>query len=385
MMRHGIYWIVIAAFVIVSSEIVPLASGETVLSTGVRFNSFRDDRTEETEGTEFTFPVSLMYTRERFSLSLVTAYGRALVNQPDGSEPELSHFTDTLLSAAYTIPQLPLGLFCFAGVNVNLPTGKTQLTKTEEYAIVGENNDLFEVESFGEGLNIGVNLSVMRQFGKITVGVNGTYVYKGEYDPTKEIPDDDLDPGDQILVAGVLNWEVSSQIKVSPLVTYSYFSVDKVNGEENFQQGRTITVGSTLRYTRSPIGVTLSVQDSMPQKNKELVAGSLETEPENSNTNTLSALLDVTYVHSQALALRAVGDIRYYEESERKDKGSGLPYSGKRIRYSFGPGVWYAVNKKISLSALAKYILMNEEKSIYLDQDTTYQGIAANVEAAYTF
>lgn len=382
-MKQSIHWVLIAIAIILSIGIVPPVYGETLLSTGVRFDSFSDDLAEETNGTEFTVPIGIAYSRgEDFSISIETAYSSAHVNQADGSGSDLSSFTDTLLSGTYTIPGLPLLVTC--GVDVNLPTGKERLSVEEESATPGE-DDLLEVSTFGEGLNLGANLSVIKQFEKMTLGANAAYAYKGEYDPTEGVEDDDLDPGDQVLVAGMLNWKMSSQVTFGTFLLYSYFSTDKVNGKKDFQEGSSVTIGGNVRYTRGPFGVTFSLQDTIPQKNKELIGGSLKTEAKNSNNNTLSAALDVSYTYSSAFTFHTVGDIRYYSESERKDEGSGLPYAGTRVRYSFGPGVTYVMRDNLWCYALAKYLLLNEDNDLNVEQDRTYQGVNVNVGITYRF
>jgi hypothetical protein len=382
-MKQSIHWVLIAIAVILSIGVVPSVYGEIVLSTSVLFDSFSDDLAEETDGSEFTVPIGIAYTRgEDFSISIETAYSSAHVNQADGSGSDLSSFTDTLLSVTYTIPGLPFLVTC--GVDVNLPTGKEQLSIEEESATPGE-DDLLGVSTFGEGLNLGGNLSAIKEFEKIALGTNVAYVYKGEYDPTKDVEDDDLDPGDQFLVTGILNWKMSSQVTFGTFLLYSYFLTDKVNGRKDFQEGSSVTIGGNVRYTRGPLGITFSLQDTIPQKNRELTEGSLKTEAKNSNNNTMSAALDVSYTYSSTLIFHAVGDIRYYSESEREDAVSGLPYAGTRARYSFGPGVTYIMRDNLWCYALAKYLLLNEDNDLNIEQDRTYQGVNINVGVTYRF
>ena len=385
MRKHGMVWSLRLLLVAFAFALVPAAFGDILVSSGVRVNAFQGDGDQETDGSEVTVPVSIRYVRERFSLDVTTSYSAALIHRADIGDAELAHATDTLISAAYTLPQLPLGLFCFGSLSVNLPTGKARLTAQEQEATIGSHHDFFEIEQFGEGLNIGGSFNVLRQFGKVTSGLSATYVYKGEYDPTGETADDDLDPGDLMLLAGLANWEISSRFKLSTLASYSYVLADTVNGHDDFQQGGSFTLNGTIAYLHHPFGGTIGLMGTAFRDNKELVSGALEREPNNSNGPESSVLLDVSYTHSPSLVVRTVGDIRYYGESARRDIGTDLPYSGRRIRYSIGPGARYAVNKNFAVFALAKYFLIDEEESIFVDHATTYRGMTANFEVTYIF
>jgi len=216
--------------------------------------------------------------------------------------------------------------------------------------------------------------------GALIVGVNGSYVYKGEFDPTQDTPDDDLDPGDQLLVNALFNWQPYDRLTLDASVVYSHFAADMVDGQESFQEGDKLTIGSTFSFQYSTeLGFTLNLQESLQGKNKEWSEDGLETESENSNGHEFSGGLNVSYNYSEKLAFRAQGNLRYYAESDRADPGSGLPYSGKRVRYAAGGGIAYEINKYLVLSGTAKYFIMNQDQDFKHEEDTTYQGVNLDV------
>ena len=65
---------------------------------------------------------------------------------------------------------------------VGLIVGKIEAGKAE----AGDNNDLFEVDDFGQGLNIGASLGLAETFGPLSIAVNGKYRVNGAYDPTTD-------------------------------------------------------------------------------------------------------------------------------------------------------------------------------------------------------
>ncbi|MBD3325770.1 hypothetical protein GF339_14380, partial [candidate division KSB3 bacterium] len=95
-----------------------------------------------------------------------------------------------------------------------------------------------------------------------------------------------------------------------------------------------------FEITHDPLGFFVGLQYGMQAKNKALVedTGSLEEEAENSNSPEFFGLVALTYNVTPELTTRLQGDIRYYNESELTDEQTGLPFSGKRVRYAFGLG-----------------------------------------------
>jgi hypothetical protein len=362
-----------------------VTSAEFSLATGLRYDSFTTDQSPETDGSEITIPLGITYKWQDLLVRFDTAYASANVDHGDGSDSDLSNMTDSLFGVSYAFPELPVGLI--VGLDVNLPTGKATLSESERGAEAGERNDLFEVDDFGEGLNVGLSLGLIKELGAVNVLLDGGYIFYGEYDPTDEIPDDDLDPGDQALLMATLDWPVSSRVVFDIFAAYSYFSEDQVDGEESFQEGDKFVLGGDIQLTYTPVTVILRLQDVWQAKNKELAvdSGSLETEPENSNGNEVFAVLDVVYDYSPRLLLRGIGDIRYYGESDRKDEFSGLPFEGERIRYALGPGFSYALNEQLSCNGLIKFFTMDQKRDIFLDEDITFQGWNLALGVTYIF
>ena len=360
-----------------------LAYGEISVSTGVRYDTFHDDHSLETNGVEVTIPLGMTYERDNLFLSVETAYSHANVEPGAGSDSSISSVTDTLISASYLFPDLPVGLI--AGVDMNVPTGKEQLDNQQRQAEFGENHDLFEVDDFGEGWNVGMSLGLIKEFETLQMGINGAYIFNGEFDPTSDIPEDDLDPGDQMLVLALLNWQVSSRFTLVSSVTYSRFTADTVNGDKDFREGDSIIIGSDLQVDLAPVEVFISLQDTIQAKNEELAGDRLETEAQNSNGNTLFSLIEISYEYSPKLSPRFMSDFRYYGKSGRKNETSGLPYEGKRIRYAVGPGLMYTLDDQLFCHGVLTYVWMKQDRGTTLDQETTFQGVNLSVGVTYTF
>jgi len=359
------------------------------ISTGVRYDMFTDTRSPKTIGYEVTLPVGFIYSRwdNRLRLSVDTAFSSANVYPGDDPDAELSNLIDTFFSASYLLTTRRAGIIF--GLDLNLPTGKEQFSAAQKTAEAGQNNDLFEVDDFGEGFNLGLSLGLVKVVGKFSLSLNGGYWFNGEYDPTQDIDDDDLDPGDRVRAAAQLKWRMSRWLDLDASMTYAHFSEDKTNGEETFQEGDKFTFGGTMHiHTRlwKPVSLVAGFQQTLQGRNKVFsLEKRLEKEPKNSNDQEFFGVLDLLYHHSSRLTFRVLGDLRYYGESERKDTVKELPYEGRRIRYAFGPGVIYKPNTRLGLNGLIKYFFLNQDRDILLDQDTTFRGVNLSVGLTYTF
>lgn len=362
---------------------LPCAYGEMSLSTGMRYDWFHDDSTSQTSGAELTIPVGFAYKQDRLSLAIATAFASATVETGATAGSSISSAADTLVSFSYLLWNVPVGIM--AGVDVNLPTGRAQLSDTEQRVEAGENSDLFSVDNFGEGLNVGLNLGVMKELGKVRLAVNGAYLFKGGFDPTQDIANDDLDPGDQVLFVGMWKWQAAAAVTLDVNASYAWFAADHRNGQEIFQQGPQVALGANLRVAQRAWGVAVGVQQAFHARNKYLELAGVQTETENSNGNQFFGLLDVTYAASPRFTYRFLGTGKNYAASDRQDTVKNLPYAGQRVRFAFGPGVIWTVNERLALNGLAQYFSLRRAKDLNVEQDTTFHGVNLTVGVTYTF
>jgi hypothetical protein len=110
----------------------------------------------------------------------------------------------------------------------------------------------------------------------------------------------------------------------------------------------------------------------------------METEAENSNGTDFSGTVAVTYNASEKFNVWINGDILYYGESELEDDQSGLPYSGKRIRYAGSSGFNYQLNSDLSWNAALEFFTMNQDGDVFVEEDVSYRGVNLGVGMTYT-
>lgn len=361
----------------------PVVLAETSVSLGVRYDTFADRDYAEVTGTEWTFPFGALYSWNRLLLRLESAYSMADADYSLTPEPEITSLTDTLLAASYVVFELPISVIL--GVDLNLQTGQESLSRYEQIAEAGERHDLFEVDNFGEGFNVGANVGVSKEFKSFTLGVSGAYLWKGKYDPTSEISRDDLDPGDQIVLVALTKWKVGGGLAIDTTTAYAQSSADTTDGKEAFREGRKLLISGVVRLQRPAFGVTVGAQNTFQGKNKELAEDHLETEPENSNGNELFGWCDFTYRFSPSIDLQLLGDLRFYGESDRKNELNGLPFEGKRVRFGFGPGIMFLQNDHLTWNAVVKYFRMRQEPDIRDEEEQVLRGVNVSFGMTYLF
>ena len=378
------YWI----FVIFL--LCPLAAGaETkwVLSSGLRYDMFTDDRAPQTIGYELTIPLGVTWTWGRLVLAGDAAFGSANVFPGTGADANLTGLTDTRLSASYMLLAQPVGVLL--GVDADLPTGHARLSNTQQAAEAGENHDLFEIDDFGAGFNLGASLGLAKVITeKLRLSVNGAYRLNGAYDPTADMPDDELDPGDETRLLGKAEWQAASWLRVTSSAAYTHFTPDRRNGQESFQEGAKFALGGAFQLTpqfAQAVSIACGLQYAGQAKNKEQGLDGLRPEPENSNGPQFFGSLDVVYKPSQQVAFRLLGDLRHYGASARRDAEKGVPQEGERLRLAFGPGVIYGPNSKLALNMLAKYFILRQEQDLLNDRATTFRGVNLSLFMTYSF
>jgi hypothetical protein len=243
----------------------------------------------------------------------------------------------------------------------------------------------FDLRQFGEGLNVGVNLNVVKTFGAVTTGVNATYTIRGTYAPFAVDLDERRDPGDQLLLEGRLKWKLTAPVKLGASAVYLHSAADQVQDTDDFQTGDVIILGQTVEYLPRPFELGLTLQQTLPQKAKYAESGVLKTEPDRGVGQTWVTTATVGYQYSKALTLKVLGSVRLTQESPRQDASNGKPYAGRKLVYSIGPEVKYQVNQAFACQVSASYVRQTKDRSVTLTDDQTTTGFKLNTNVSFTF
>ena len=294
-------------------------------------------------------------------------------------------FTDTDISTYYSYKRKALTVQ--GGVDIGLPTGEPSYSDEDLSRIIVDDvsQDLMLINTYGAGLDIIPHIVLVYKFGRFTGGLGARYEFTGEYDPTKDTPDDNFDPGDRLL--GVLNGVLTVSKKDYLLLTlsYSYYGKDKQGGEEVYRQGDTVSVdGRYIRQWDSALNTVLGVSYLTQAKNEILGdGGSLESERANSNNNSLEVYLNTIYRYSGKLSLtglvgyKQVGANGYSEDDDYYDAGRSKAY--------VEPGIAWYFSSRMYATLKARYSSVKDKKDASSAKDASYDVLNVDAGVVYSF
>jgi len=340
---------------------------ETDLGTGLHLDWFSSD--EDDSGMQFYIPISASSRYNDLSVELLGAYVYTKVDPSDGSAESLSAFSDTKLNLHYeVIDRFAFDMLCSLGFN--LPTGHTDLSADEMTLVIP--SDLITISSFGEGFNINPSISLARQWEKTIVGIGIGYTWRGGYDYSYAIKD--YEPGNILTLTGEIGHELNETWHGRVFGQHISYAKDKLDGENFYQEGRTMVIGCGIDYAQASWDAGLSLMNIIRAKSRFREGATLPSEERNSHGNEIVAGLMYRYFMDELTTLRSSLD---YTRIGENDYDSLSPYYiGKMNKVSLGCGISRVFSERNIETALdIKGFSMNDGKNWYHpDQGYRYTG-----------
>jgi hypothetical protein len=356
----------------------PALADEWTAWTGVHLDAWSG---AGQDGHQVLVPLSLAFDTPFWGLSLRGAVGDSK-RDPGDNRPtgEITGLTDTTLSGYYrwVIADVEIR----AGLNLDLPTGVSRL-KTRDLAAI-QDEDLALLERFGEGFDVNPTISAYRNFGRFGVGGGIGYLWTGEYDPTKDIPGDDLDPGDEFTVTALADYAVADATRLVGSVTYTMFGTDTLGGRDSFKEGDELDFRVSLEWRPEPWWIAVTFRDIVRFKAERLnAAGNLETEPSNSRGNDIRGSVVVGYIFDDVWTVTGVVEVKHVFANDYPTRDP--LYDGGRTKVSVGPTVSWLPHRRFGIEGGVRYFWMDVERSPFFPQAGTINGVHADVRVMYRF
>ena len=336
---------------------------------------YRWDDGRERSGYQAVVPIAYGYWKPEFSWGLYTNY-------------VMSDNLDTLTDTTLFLGKNNIGEKSAweYSLSVNIPTGKSALDRGERYARVTE--DLTRVEQFGKGWQFTPGVAYSWKTSETDAWTIGTtYAYGLEYDPTSDIPNDDISPGDEWgKFLRYRHIEEKWQF-VGELLNTTYGRTKMRNGssyrDKDSWEGR-LTLGRVLDPTQNLMfyyWLQRQSQTDVPfETDNPLVHyfGTMWSKQLNEKSR-LRVTADVMTTNGS----RYFGMYSYFD-------GSGNPAYGAemvdgRTKYTFGVGYNYRAGADTSLNLGVEYFQMHDGKSTLGYPATTYDGVNAYLTFFKTF
>lgn len=144
-------------------------------------------------GYQLARSVLFGYWQKRVSYGLFTQYVES-TRTSNRMTNKIQGFTDTSL---YMLNRNEKDKFIVDfRFNVNMPTGKSSLSRPERYAMMNE--DLTGIDQLGKGWQFTPGIEVSRKIGKEDLWTIGTNcIFSQAYDPSSDIANDKMSPGNE--------------------------------------------------------------------------------------------------------------------------------------------------------------------------------------------
>lgn len=349
-------------------------------STGLHLDLYTDDGAPKTKGGELFVPLVLAFETERWAFRASGGYLSAWLDPDGGGRAEVDTFIDTTLSLTYG-PPLFGGLASF-GVDLDLPSGTRRLTPEERLPI--QDRDLVLIWNAGAGGNLNLHVNWARPVGPVTLGIGGGYVIRRKYDPTAEIPDDDLDPGDQWTASARGDVQLTDALRLGLQLTHLRFGVDKMGGQEFFRVGPVWDVELSLDYRPDPWWVRIVPKVILNERHDRLDEdGRLAREARTGSGTSYLLALEVGYTFSDAFALRGMANVMHVAEN-------GYPadhpfFDAGRTKVAVGPGVTWTWRQRVSVDFAVKVFSLWDRADAVRPRDTRFTGMHADLLLTYRF
>jgi hypothetical protein len=375
---HELFVSAALALLISAAAATPAAADEWTAWTGIHLDAWSG---AGQDGHQVLAPLSLAFDTPFWGLSLRGAVGDS-ARDPGGNRQsgQITGLTDSTLAGYYRWVVADVEIR--AGLNLDLPTGVSRL-KTRDLAAI-QDEDLALLERFGEGFDVNPTITAYRSFGRFGVGGGVGYLWTGEYDPTEDIPGDDLDPGDELTVTALADVSIADATRLIGTVTYTMFSADSLGGRDTFQEGDELDFRVTLEWRPEPWWIAVTFRDIVRFKAERLdAAGRLTTEPRNSRGNDIRGAVVVGYIFDEFWTIQGVVEVKHVFANDYPE--SDPLFDGGRTKIAIGPTVTWLPHRRFGIEGGFRYFFMDVERSPFFPQSGTINGVHADVRVLYRF
>ena len=359
---------------------VALAS-EVTIQTG--FNYEWLDSGKDTDARQFSIPIRMDARLGDFVLGALTAYSSTTI-KPEGEDNRtLSTILDTKIMSSYEIiGKMPVDVII--GVDLNLPTGKTNLTARQLGFVL--DSDLIGINNFGEGFNVNPTLTVAKEWEGGAAGVGVGYLFRGEYDYSSELGMDDYDPGDVANVALELHQEFSEHAFGRLFGSYLWFGEDKAGGRKIYQEGVVPIAGLGLGYKGEKWNGAITARGIFRDSSKYPDAsGALRTEDKNSHGTEWIADLSMKYRIDDKTTLS--GLLRGLMLSENDYAEGDARYIGKVNKVSLGLQLGRILSETFDAAVIVKGFFMHADEANFPEhrEAQDYKGASGGIQLTARF
>lgn len=348
------------------------------LESGVRHEFWEDTR--DFSGSQTLIPLRIEWNWGDATIGLLAGATHAVVEVEGSADRSLTHTLDTKVNLSYVVQgMLPVDVLF--GLDLNLPTGKTDLSAADLVLI--RDPEIATITTFGEGVNINPTISFAKERGPWSAGMGIGYNVRRSYDVSAEAGLTDYDPGDILSLNALLQREIFGDYVFRIFGKYSRFGKDRLRGSDFYREGDYRMVGIGLSREGKAWEADVNLRGTFRGKAEILSGGSLVTEPERSRGDEWIV---------EALVRRAIredtrlsGSVRGLLVAKNGYPGTAPRHNGSKEKVSVSVGCDRTFPGGLSGEIALKAFLMTEEtQSVpqFLEERTS-RGVAAAIRVGW--
>ena len=329
--------------------------------------------TRDSSGTQTLLPLRIEWSLANASIGLLTGGVHATLDAPGTSNPSLTHTLDTKLNLSYVIEgKLPVDLLI--GMDINLPTGKTDLS-IADLALIRD-PEIVSITTFGEGVNVNPTISLAKEWGPWSGGFGVGYNVRRKYDVSSEAFLTDYDPGDVFSLNALLQRETANGYVGRIFGKFSRFGKDRLHGADLFREGDYRMAGIGISRVGAAWEADVNVRGTFRGKTEILSGGSLSTEPERSRGDEWSAEASVR--HALRKDLSVSGSIRGLIVANNGYSDGSARHNGSKEKVALSIGCDRRFPGGMAAGVGLKGFLMSEETQAVPQprEERTSRGVA---------
>jgi len=285
----------------------------------------------------------------------------------------MTHPLDTKLNLSYVVQgKLPVDLLF--GLDLNLPTGKTDLSSAELALILDP--EIASITTFGEGVNLNPTLSLAKEWGPWSAGAGIGYNIRRTYDVSAETGLTDYDPGDILSLNALLQREYPRGYVGRIFGKFSRFGKDRLRGADIFREGDYRMAGVGISRAGAAWEADVNLRGTFRGKAEILSGVSLVTETDRSRGDEWSAEASVRHALRKDVSLSAA--LRGLIVSKNGYSAGDSRYNGSKEKIALSVGCDRHFKSGMAAGVSLKGFLMTEEAQMVPQprEERTSRGIA---------
>ena len=260
--------------------------------------------------TQYAIPVTFAWpVNDQLRIDFITA--PAFSQAQTAQDNSLAGLSDSRIRGSYLLANERF-LLTFG---MNLPNGKSDLTVEEQSVanILSMHVLDFRVPVLGQGFDASTGVIMAQPLGSVVLGLGAGIVYRGAYDPFKDV-DLNYNPGEEFSLSAGLDIPFTRTDKMYLDFGYTIYTADQSNNVSVFQAGNRFNINGMFYFPR-PIWSYLFYIKSRLQAKNQVGSGDLAPERQNSNNNETDLAAFTFLTWNRKTTFHGVVEGKFYSDN----------------------------------------------------------------------